>query len=151
MKRGLSILIIAFALVAFVAVPAQAKQPNTPEAAANALKQQLQLAATGQYGKLYGQMHPAEKAIMPQAVYITCASKSSGITLEKVEVVGTHREPVVIPGTNVTAPSTAITVKLTAKRGLVEQTQTATLHEFYVKGRWLYTATKVTQALTTAE
>jgi DMSO/TMAO reductase YedYZ molybdopterin-dependent catalytic subunit len=144
MKRGLAILCVATALVAFVAAPAQAKQPDTPEAAANALKQQLQLAATGQYGKLYGQMHPAEKAIMPQAVYITCASKnSSGITLENVEVVGTHKEPVVIPGTNVTALSTAITVKLTAKRGLVEQSQTTTLHEFYVKGRWLYTATKV--------
>ena len=34
-------------------------------------------------------------------------------------------------------------VKLALSRGILKQSQTTTFHEFYVKGRWLYTASKV--------
>jgi hypothetical protein len=143
MKR---IVIAALAVLAFgiLAAPAGAAQPNTPSAAAAALKAQLKLASTGQFGKLWKQMHPAEQAVMPQAVYITCASKTSnGLQIDNVEVVSTHKEPVVIPGTQVTAPSTAITVKISASQGPLNRSQTTTFHEFYVKKQWRFTATDV--------
>jgi hypothetical protein len=145
MKKVLVLAILCSTFAILMAAPAGAKQPRTTDAAVDALKKQLELVSTGQYGKAYGQMHPAQRAIMPQAVYITCASKTNprGVSVDDVEVTATHKEPVVLPGTDVTAKGTAITVKLAYSRGIVKQSQTTTFHEFYVKGRWLFSVTGV--------
>ena len=69
---------------------------------------------------------------------MACKDKAvrAGVGIKDVTFKDHHQETVTIPGTDVKAKSTALTVEYTATLGDIAKTMTDTVHLFYVGGRW---------------
>jgi hypothetical protein len=133
-----AVLIVAVAFLVSFAGVARA-DPKTDDGAVAALKHVVAYASEGQYGKAWKSVHPAQKAIIAERVYVTCGAKlNRGVTVSDVEVVSIHHEPTMIPGTKTTAPSVAITAKYTFNRAGSKHMATSTFHEYFVKGKWKF-------------
>ena len=125
-------------VLAGLAMPAGAAQSPDDAAAVKALKSQIRLLSDGATGKAWLQLHPVQQETIPRTRYVQCASKQS-ISVTELKVKDVYHEQVVIPGTSVTADSTAITVSLTGSvGGKPSSTQTATFHEFKVGKTWRF-------------
>jgi hypothetical protein len=100
-----------------------------------ALKKQIGWLTSGQYGRAWDQMHPAQQALMSREQYARCAGARSipdfEVTLKEI-----YDEEVQIPGTEEKVMSKAVTVEL--RYGGSRDTDT--FHEFLVDGQWRWTA-----------
>lgn len=112
--------------------------PQAPkEDAFAAAKRQLQEVADGQFGPEWDEMHPAQQAVVSRDGYINCrATSGPSLQIKSLRQKAVYQETVAIPGTTVRAPSTAVTIEITALVNGQQSMQTATFHEFAVDGRW---------------
>ena len=83
----------------------------------------------GQAGRLWEELHPAERAVVTRARFVEC-QQNEGFRLRKFKVLETYNESVDVAGTP--EPSTAVSVQVTSDDGIT----TATLHAVLVAGKW---------------
>jgi hypothetical protein len=102
--------------------------PKAPSAA-DFIRQVTTQFSRGQTGPLWDTLHPADQAIVSRSRYMACHT-SAGFELQKFTVIQTYPDPIDIAGK--VAPSTAVTVRVTADNGVT----TATIHAVSVKGAW---------------
>ena len=82
----------------------------------------------GQAGKLWDELVPAEQALVPRSLYVSCAQ--NGFRLRHFNVLEHYDEPVVVLSHRLRA--TAVSVQVTSDDGVT----TATMHAVKVGGRW---------------
>lgn len=82
----------------------------------------------GQAGRLWDDLVPAEQAIVPRSLYVSCAQ--NGFRLRGFKVLEHYDEPVSVLARKL--PATAVSVQVTSDDGVT----TATLHAVKVAGRW---------------
>jgi hypothetical protein len=114
-------------------------EPNSDDAAVAALRALLAEQDRSQFRLAWESLHPAQQALIAQDVYASCQAKFTAGLHSDITVIGTRHETVLIPGTQTTGPAVGITVKGTLSRGSATVAGTATLHEYYVDGRWRWT------------
>ena len=98
-----------------------------------------------QWAQMYGFLHPAQKAAIDKATFVACLDRAipQGSGIKDVTFNDHYKETVTIPGTNVQAKSTALTVEYTASLSdNSEKTIKDIVHVFYTGGRWRFTLTK---------
>lgn len=98
-----------------------------------------------QWGAMYGFLHPAQQSAIDKPTFVACLDDAipEGSGIEDVRFRHHYKETVTIPGTNVQAKSTALTVEYTAKLGDGRKKAiTDIVHVFYNGGRWRFTLTK---------
>jgi hypothetical protein len=83
----------------------------------------------GQSGRLWDELHPADKAIVTRARFVQC-EHNDGFNLKTFKVLETYDEPTDVAGTS--TPSTAVSVRATSEDGET----TATMHAVSVGGKW---------------
>lgn len=106
----------------------------------DAFLRQMDLLSKGQYGRLYEELHPDQRAFIDAETFDACYSDMlAGVDVTNVEVVETFEEDAAVPGTGKTVPSTAITAAITVAGGGAEETDTDTFHVYLVDGRWVFT------------
>jgi hypothetical protein len=93
-----------------------------------------------QWGPLYKRLHPAQQELIDRAAFFECEDRETpeGTEILGVEFIDSYREPVMIPGTDTEAKATALTVKVTVRRGHNRRTLRDTTHVFFVKGKWRF-------------
>lgn len=106
------------------------------ERAGDAVKRQLGQVDKGQFGPEWDELHPAQQALVPRDLYIQCAHQAGLPQIDKIKVTDTYDEEVIIPGTGLKAPSTAVSVTYTLHQGAQSLDSKATFHEFAVNGKW---------------
>lgn len=109
------------------------------ETAFDALRRQLRYLGDGQAGRAWQEIHPAQQALIPQALYVQCVSAAGSFDVSNIKIKESFGESMRIPGTTIDAQSTALTVSYTIKRGLLELEDTDTFHEIAVDGQWRFT------------
>jgi len=91
----------------------------------------------GQWGRSWDLLHPAHQDLIPREHYIQCADEVfSGLEVDITEFIETYEEDITIPATGQTTASTAITFEAHFSQGLLEDTQTDTVHMIEVDGEW---------------
>ena len=85
----------------------------------------------------WGLLAPQQQALIPRAKFLNCGEMPAALTDISLSIVGDpYEEETMIPGVVGTFPSTAATVRLTAKMGGKESTQNLTVHVIDVSGGW---------------
>jgi len=129
---------ILLAALAALIVTACTGGGSTPEAA---LQRQFRYLNSGQWQKLYQDLHPEQRAFVSFDTFARCYPQSvvgySNISLGKI--IRTFQEEYTIPGTDQTVQSTAVTADVSATRGGGRQTLPNTFHEVNVSGIWYWT------------
>ena len=123
---------------------AGAKEQNNLDGAQKAFLRYTGHIDDRQWGPMYGFIHPAQKAAIDKATFMACLDNAipQGSGIKDVTFKDHFKETVTIPGTDVKAKSTALTVEYTASLGdNSEKTITDTVHVFYTGGRWRFTLT----------
>jgi hypothetical protein len=107
---------------------------NSAEAA---VRRQFDFVDKGQWGRQWEELHPAQQAFVPRERFVECADERlSGMDIVSVKVLETFEEESLIPGTDMSVPSTALTVEVEFKQGLLHNKDTDTVHVFLVDGEW---------------
>lgn len=83
----------------------------------------------GQAGRLWGQLYPADQALVTRAKYVQCQG-NEGFGLKSVKVLDSFSEPVDVDG--VSQQAEAVTVQVLADDGKT----TATVHAISSGGQW---------------
>jgi hypothetical protein len=144
-KRALSttlrLVLIAAAsvgLLTWVAAQAVAAPPDTPEYAAGLVLGEL---ATGNAADAWQSLHPAQQTIVSLQAYKACRAPKGTLDVDtsSTRLVKKSKERVLIPGTNIKAPSVALTIKVVLTSG---QSQNVLVHEIRVKNSWRYILNK---------
>ncbi len=141
MRKALIFLVITFASLGLTAEAAIAKDQNTPAGAEKSFSRYISFVNHRQWGPLYRYIHPAQKAQLDKATFIACLDRTTpaDISISDLEFTDHGEDPAAeVPGTDVEAKATSLTVEYTMKQGSKEQKQTDTVHVFYVNGKWLY-------------
>ena len=99
------------------------------QSAADFIRQVTTQFSRGQSGPLWDELHPSDQAIVTRARYMTCKS-STGFDLQKITVLATYADTVVVAGKPTL--STAVSIRVTADDG----TTTATMHAITLNGAW---------------
>lgn len=103
----------------------------------DAVRRQFGYLDKGQWGLQWEEMHPAQQAIVTRECFISdSAEEKTGIEIEVRKILETYEEDIEIPGTDLLVPSTAVTLKLEVRQGLLSDTITETFHEVLVDGDW---------------
>jgi hypothetical protein len=140
-KRGMAAVVVSAAMVFGTSGVASAKpQPNTPKAAVVAFKALVTQLNNYHYSAAWHTLHPAQQAVVPRSVYVRCAANAP-VVMSDLKVLSSGRESFTIPGTKVTTPSVALSVKATYTSGDIRQRTAKIFHEIYVKGSWRWTLT----------
>jgi hypothetical protein len=140
-RRPFLLVLIAVSAFAFTAGTAAAKDKHTTAGAEAAFERFVSFNNNRQWGPQYAYLHPAQKAFITKDAYMACRDEKvpEGASASDIEFTDHYRERATIPGTEVRAKATALTVKFTVKRGLLEQSSTDTVHQFWVKNKWTFT------------
>ena len=141
MRRALAVVVVVCAVFGLGSTAAGAKDQNNLGGAEKAFLRFAAQTVDRQWGPMYGYLHPAQRAAVDKASFMACKDKAvrEGVGIKDVTFKDHYRETVTIPGTDVKAKSTALTVEYTATLGDIEKTMTDTVHLFYVGGRWRVT------------
>jgi hypothetical protein len=145
MRRVLALVAMVCVGVLGIAPAAGAKDQNTLEGAQKAFLRYTGHIDDRQWGPMYGFLHPAQKSAIDKATFTACLDNAipRGSGIKDVTFKDHYRETVTIPGTDVQAKSTALTVEYTASLAdNTEKTITDIVHVFYNGGRWRFTLTK---------
>ena len=102
---------------------------ESPQSAADFVRQVTTQFSRGQSGLLWDTLHPADQAVVSRARYMACQS-NEGFGLINVQVLQTYADTIDVAGKQTS--STAVSVKVTADDG----TTTATMHAIKVNGKW---------------
>lgn len=100
--------------------------------------------ARGQHARVWEDMHPAHKSVVPRSLYVRCEDADEfGAELVDVKVLEVYDEPDEIPGQSGEVMSKAVTVEISANVPLLEGTQkdTDTAHAYPVDGEWKWVLT----------
>lgn len=111
--------------------------PSDPQATAQGVVQAVWGDyLNGRWGPAWDMLHPAQQALIPRDTFIERMSSEIGALPAgvNVEVVGTYREPITIPGTALSASSTAVTTELSD--GGQSTSRRITTHAVQVGGAW---------------
>jgi hypothetical protein len=141
-----------FAIVAMVCVgvlgiaptAARAKDQNNLDGAEKAFLRYTGHINDREWGSMYGFIHPAQRAAFGKATFTACLDKAipRGSRIKDITFTDHFKETVTVPGTDVKAKSTALTVEYTAiladKR---EKPIQDIVHTFYNGGRWRFALT----------
>lgn len=147
MRRVLTALAPVVIACTIVLAPIAGVAASSKDQAGESLRAQFELLLTGQAGRLYKLLHPAQQAIIDRDEYIRCASTQvAGLELKGFEVQDVYKQRVTIPGTNVNAKGYAVVVRSTVSNGLMEQTDTDTFHEFKTPKGWRFAVDDPTRA-----
>ena len=120
---------------------AAACSDTDPDAGAiDALKGQLGYMDREQWRPLYDELHPAQQAFIPFALFERCyRERLAGSTIRAGKVLETSSGEAPISGTDQTAPSTAITMQFAVVGPGGTEVATATFRQVRVAGRWRWT------------
>lgn len=131
--------------------PAAPTASRPVEDVKDAVKRHFDQIDKGQYAREWDELHPLQQAFIPRDRWTACRPKDFiGLTTKLDKLIEEYQEPHDIPGTGVSAPSTAVTVQVTLEFGGEKLTQKHTVHHFLVDGRWRHTVTEeVAQAYKT--
>jgi hypothetical protein len=109
------------------------------------MKELIQQALRGQYGRNWETLHPVHQAVVSRERYDTCESDSEesvGATKINVALVDTYEEPVRVEGDG-TVDSTAVTLRFTYNNPLTGKPaeEHTTVHAVAVGGEWKWILT----------
>jgi hypothetical protein len=138
-----AVVIVLAALVTIVAVlrARSGDSDSTPPAVglqdpSAALQEILGLSASGQFGRHYDRLHPAQQAIISRDDYIDCANRvrigKPQLGRVEIEVTDTYSDTVRVPGTDQRADATALVVNMRAE----DQQETMTMYLALVDSAW---------------
>jgi hypothetical protein len=115
------------------------------QGAGDYMKELIEQALRGQYGRNWETLHPAHQAVVSRERDDTCESEtedSAGATKIDVAVVDTYEEPVRVEGDG-TVDSTAVTLRFTYNNPLTGKPaeEHTTVHAVAVGGKWKWILT----------
>jgi hypothetical protein len=103
------------------------------------MKELTERSIRGQYGRIWGSLHPAHQAVVTRDKYDTCERESDGGTATRIEVdvEETYQEPVTVEGVG-EVDSTAVTLRLSYNNPVTGKPaeEHATVHAVPVDGEW---------------
>ena len=100
-----------------------------------ALTRQIQYLTHGQYGPAWEQLHPAQQAVVPKALYVRCNAQTAiALVAQSIIVVRDLPDQIVVPGTNQRVDARSLTVAIKTPTG----TQQATFHLILVGASWRF-------------
>jgi hypothetical protein len=137
MNKSTALAVCAVAVAFAVGAGAPAASANT--SAGEFLKSVVASTGKGQYGRVWDRLHPAQQRFISRDRLIDCYERGDvpSFTIKRWKVLATYQEKKRIPGTNVRARTTAVTVRYTIDiDGRPDATGTETLHAVLVSGRW---------------
>jgi hypothetical protein len=135
MRRIAAVVLTVAGTWAFTVGSAAAKPSSDAQKAFAVERTVVNQLVTGQAGKAWTHLVPAEQALISKTAYIACRSIMSIGTLQGFTLVDSYREQVMIPGTNVTTASIALVAHVTLASG---PSQTFTAHLAKVGKSWRY-------------
>ncbi len=141
MRRLGTTVVLACFLLGGTSSSAWAKDSKTTEGAEDAIERFFEYINNRQWGPYYAFLHPAQQALVSKEVFMACFDRGvpDGASVTDVDFIDHYKEKVTIPGTDVKAKSMALTAKITAQQGQLEDTATDTFHVFWVKNKWAWT------------
>ncbi|MGZ4411059.1 MAG: hypothetical protein ACXVY8_02900 [Gaiellaceae bacterium] len=116
----------ALAAVSGCGAGSSAKQGESADAFVKRITVEFSL---GQAGRLWGELLPAQQAVVPRARFVQCQT-NQGWVLKRLKVLDTYEEPVEASGKE--EPATAVSLQVTSDTGETN----ATIHAISVKGTW---------------
>jgi hypothetical protein len=119
---------LAGAALAAVLLTGCGGSKSRPESADAFVKRVTVEFSRGQAGRLWDELVPAQQAVVPRSLYVSCAR--NGFRLRSFKVLDTYDEPVSVLGK--TLPATAVSVQVVSDDGVTA----ATMHAVRVDGRW---------------
>ena len=116
---------------------AEAK-PSSKEIASAAafLRNVAEMRATGQAGRSYEFLVPAQRAVVDRATFVASCSTNGGVQISDWHVKDAYAETALVPGTSVRVKTIAVTIEYTASQGVLKQTTTVTAHAIKMKHGW---------------
>lgn len=91
----------------------------------------------GQYGRQWDELHPLQQAFITRDRFQDCQRRNiGGIGVKVDRIIDRFEDTSTVPGTETSAPNTAVTLQITATPGGQKQTQKSTIHMFLVDGQW---------------
>lgn len=134
---------VVLALLGFslcLASPALAKDEKSTDGAKAAVERLLAFNVKRQWGPAYRFLHPAQKKLLTKDEFAECQDREvpEGVSVEDLKFIDLYKEKVAIPGTEVHAKSTALTIEYVLKRGAAGSKITDTVHVFWVKNKWTF-------------
>lgn len=123
MSRGLLALAVVTASLAGCGGSSTRAEP-----AESFVKQVTVEFSRGQAGRLWEQLVPAEQAVVPRSLYVSCAG--NGFRLRSFKILERYDESVPVLGKEL--PATAVSVQVVSDDGVT----TATIHAVRDRGRW---------------
>jgi hypothetical protein len=133
--RRLTTIVVVAALI--TAATASASLSST--SAGEFLKSVSAGVGKGQYGRVWDRLHPAQQRFISRDRLIDCYERGDvpSFTIKRWKVLKTYQEKERIPGTNVRARTTVVTVRYTIDiEGSPDATGRETLRAVLVSGRW---------------
>lgn len=115
-------------LLLTLAACGSSSSPTGSESAGAFMKRITTEFSRGQAGRLWDDLLPAEQALVPRSLYVSCAA--NGFRLRSFRVLEQYDEPISVLARRL--PSTAVSVQVASDDGVT----TATMHGVKVAGRW---------------
>jgi hypothetical protein len=119
---------------------AWAKAKNTTAGAQAATLRDFAFINKRQWGLYYGYLHPAQRSLVTKDQFMACIDKAipEGLSIKVVKFTDHYPETATIPGTNVQAQTTALTLMYRVTEGREKQTATDTEHKIWVNNKWTW-------------
>jgi hypothetical protein len=131
--RLIAVLAVVFLLGCSGAADSASEPPSGTQTPEEALESFLAAQASGQYGKVWDQLHPAQKKLVTRQQYEECGRRMPTFVFDHYEAQEPYRETVTIPGTSEEVEAEAVTY-----RALVDgEPYTSTNHMVQVDGAWV--------------
>lgn len=110
----------------------------TPESAVDAFGVLVESLSKGQTGRAYDILHPAQQALFTKEEYEACQSDLSSFDFGGVELDESYPEDLVIPGTDESVESLALTVRIDVSVSGEDADYTDTINAIAVDGNWRF-------------
>jgi hypothetical protein len=128
------------ALSAALAVPARSEAWPPLQTAGPFLQAKIEDQAHGRYAKVWTELYPAHRAIVPESVYVACERHLPLVApLRGLRIAGVRPVPVRVAGLREPVPGVAVEVRVSVKwYGRDPMSFTHTFHLVPVGGHWTW-------------